>query len=230
MTPRTRILVVDDDTQMLRSVKAGLSARDYDIVTAQDGASALVMAAEAAPQLIVLDLGLPDIDGVEVCKRLREWTSLPIIVLSARERETDKIAALDAGADDYLTKPFGMGELLARVRAALRRVAVSPSEEPIVRFGAVMVDMARRRVELSGQDLHLTPKEYDVLRQLAKHPGKVLTQRKLLTAVWGPEYGDEGHYLRVQMRSLRRKIEPDPARPKYLITEPGVGYRLEVDD
>ena len=230
MTLRTRILVVDDDTQMLRSVKAGLSARDYDIVTAQDGASALVMAAEAAPQLIVLDLGLPDIDGVEVCKRLREWTSLPIIVLSARERETDKIAALDAGADDYLTKPFGMGELLARVRAALRRVAVSPSEEPIVRFGAVMVDMARRRVELSGQDLHLTPKEYDVLRQLAKHPGKVLTQRKLLTAVWGPEYGDEGHYLRVQMRSLRRKIEPDPARPKYLITEPGVGYRLEVDD
>ena len=223
MTPRTRILVVDDDTQMLRSVKAGLSARDYDIVTAQDGASALVMAAEAAPQLIVLDLGLPDIDGVEVCKRLREWTSLPIIVLSARERETDKIAALDAGADDYLTKPFGMGELLARVRAALRRVAVSPSEEPIVRFGAVMVDMARRRVELSGQDLHLTPKEYDVLRQLAKHPGKVLTQRKLLTAVWGPEYGDEGHYLRVQMRSLRRKIEPDPARPKYLITEPGGG-------
>jgi two-component system KDP operon response regulator KdpE len=230
MTLRTRILVVDDDTQMLRSVKAGLSARDYDIVTAQDGASALVMAAEAAPQLIVLDLGLPDIDGVEVCKRLREWTSLPIIVLSARERETDKIAALDAGADDYLTKPFGMGELLARVRAALRRVAVSPSEEPIVRFGAVMVDMARRRVELSGQDLHLTPKEYDVLRQLAKHPGKVLTQRKLLIAVWGPEYGDEGHYLRVQMRSLRRKIEPDPARPKYLITEPGVGYRLEVDD
>jgi two-component system KDP operon response regulator KdpE len=230
MTQGARILVVDDDTQMLRSVKAGLSARDYDIVTAQDGASALVMAAEAVPQLIVLDLGLPDIDGVEVCKRLREWTSLPIIVLSARERETDKIAALDAGADDYLTKPFGMGELLARVRAALRRVAVSPSEEPIVRFGAVMVDMARRRVELSGQDLHLTPKEYDVLRQLAKHPGKVLTQRKLLTAVWGPEYGDEGHYLRVQMRSLRRKIEPDPARPKYLITEPGVGYRLEVDD
>lgn len=230
MTQGARILVVDDDTQMLRSVKAGLSARDYDIVTAKDGASALVMAAEAVPQLIVLDLGLPDIDGVEVCKRLREWTSLPIIVLSARERETDKIAALDAGADDYLTKPFGMGELLARVRAALRRVAVSPSEEPIVRFGAVMVDMARRRVELSGQDLHLTPKEYDVLRQLAKHPGKVLTQRKLLTAVWGPEYGDEGHYLRVQMRSLRRKIEPDPARPKYLITEPGVGYRLEVDD
>jgi two-component system KDP operon response regulator KdpE len=230
VTHEARILVVDDDLQVLRSVKSGLSARNYDIVTAEDGANAIIMTAEAAPQLVVLDLGLPDIDGVEVCRRLREWTSVPIIVLSARERETDKIAALDAGADDYLTKPFGMGELLARVRAALRRVAVGANDEPTVCFGDVLVDIARRRVELGGHEVHLTPKEYDLLRELAKHPGKVMTQHHLLTAIWGPEYGDEGHYLRVQMRSLRRKIEPDPARPRYLMTEPGVGYRLQLDD
>jgi two-component system KDP operon response regulator KdpE len=229
MSEGTRILIVDDDTQVLRSLRSGLTARGYDIVTAIGGATALIAAADTVPDLIVLDLGLPDIDGVEVCRRIREWSALPIIVLSARERETDKIAALDAGADDYLTKPFGMGELLARVRATLRRTTANRGEEPILRSGDVTIDLAHRRVELRGQEVHLTPKEYDLLKQLAKHPGKVLTQRQLLGAVWGPEYGDEGHYLRVHMRSLRLKIEPEPSRPRYLITEPGVGYRLLMD-
>jgi len=229
MTGGARILVVDDEPQVLRSLRAGLAARGYQIETAADGASGLIAAADASPDLIVLDLGLPDVDGVEVCRRLREWSSIPIIVLSAREREGDKIAALDAGADDYLTKPFGMGELLARVRAALRRAVVAVAEQPVFRVGDLVIDLARRRVARGGQEIHLTPKEYDLLKHLARHAGKVITQRQLLQAVWGPEYGDEGHYLRVQMSGLRRKLEPEPARPRYLITEPGVGYRLRYD-
>jgi two-component system KDP operon response regulator KdpE len=229
MNGAARILVVDDEPQVLRSLRSGLSARGYAIETATDGASALIAAADTAPDLIVLDLGLPDLDGVEVCRRLRDWSSLPIIVLSARERESDKIAALDAGADDYLTKPFGMGELLARVRAALRRTAVAVGEQPVFRSGDLIIDLARRRVERGGHEIHLTPKEYDLLKHLARHAGKVITQRQLLQVVWGPEYGDEGHYLRVHMSALRRKLEPEPARPRYLITEPGVGYRLQHD-
>ena len=224
------ILVIDDEPQVLRSLRSGLAARGYHIETAIDGSSALIAAAEVAPKLIILDLGLPDMDGVEVCRRIREWSEIPIIILSARERETDKIAALDAGADDYLTKPFGMGELLARVRVALRRLAGRQNAEPIFQSGDLRIDLARRRVEMAQQELHLTPKEYELLAHLARHAGKVITQRQLLKAVWGPEYGDEGHYLRVHMSTLRHKIEPEPARPRYLITEPGVGYRLQQSD
>lgn len=229
MSCEATILVIDDEPQVLRSLRSGLTARGYAVETAVDGAQALIAAADRAPDLLVLDLGLPDMDGVEVCRRLREWSGVPIIVLSAREREPDKIAALDAGADDYLTKPFGMGELLARVRVALRRAAGARTDEPVFRTGGLTVDFAKRRVEREGQEIHLTPKEYDLLRYLARHAGKVITQRQLLQAVWGPDYGDEGHYLRVHMSTLRRKVEPEPARPRYLITEPGVGYRLQLD-
>ena len=229
MSAGARILVVDDETQVLRALRAGLAARGYLIESATDGATALVVAADTAPDAIVLDLGLPDMDGVEVCRRLREWSETPIIILSAREREGDKIAALDAGADDYLTKPFGMGELLARIRVALRRAAGARGDQPIFRAGDLTIDLAQRRVVRGGQEIHLTPKEYDLLKTLARHPGKVITQRQLLQAVWGAEYGDESHYLRVHMSTLRRKLEAEPARPRYLITEPGVGYRLQAD-
>ena len=180
---------------------------------------------------MLLDLGLPDLDGLEVTRRLREWTSVPIVVLSARGQERDKVAALEAGADDYLTKPFGMAELLARIRVALRHAARAAQPAPAeVAFGDVRVDAGRRLVTVAGAEVHLTPIEYDLLTTLIRHAGKVVTQRQLLREVWGPAYATEAHYLRVYMGQLRRKIEADPARPRHLITEPGVGYRLRVDD
>ena len=188
-------------------------------------------AATHNPALIILDLGLPDLDGLDVTRQVREWSEVPILVLSARGQEQDKIAALDAGADDYLTKPFGVGELLARMRVALRHAqqAADTSEVPIFEVGDLKVDLARRRVTVAGEEVHLTPIEYNLLKTLVQHAGKVVTQTQLLKEVWGPAYSAESHYLRVYLSQLRRKIEIDPARPRYLLTEPGVGYRLKVE-
>jgi two-component system KDP operon response regulator KdpE len=228
-TSRPRILIVDDELPIRRFLRASLVAHGYDVFESPDGLTALQAVAVDRPDLVILDLGLPDVDGVEVTRRLREWSQVPIIILSVRGAESDKIAALDAGADDYLTKPFGAGELLARLRVALRRVA-SPAGEPVLVMGDLTVDLAQHRVNLGGRDLQLTPTEYDLLRVLATHGGKVLTHRQLLHDVWGPGYESELHLLRVNVSNLRRKIEADPARPEYLVTEPGVGYRLRVDD
>ena len=221
-----RVLVVDDEPQVLRGLTAALEAAGYAVSGAATAASALESAALRPPDAVVLDLRLPDGSGVEVCRRLREWSQAPVVVVSAVDEEDEKIAALDAGADDYVTKPYAVGELLARLRAALRRGAAPPGEAPTVRFGDVEVDLARREVVRAGAPVHLTPHEYGLLAQLAHHPGRVLTHRALLAAVWGPEYGDETHYLRVYMANLRRKLEADPARPRHLVTETGVGYRL----
>lgn len=220
-----RILVVDDEPPIRRFLRAALSAHNYLIFEAANGQAALDAVIAARPDLIILDLGLPDIDGIEVTRRLREWTAVPIIVLSVREHETDKIAALDAGADDYLTKPFGVGELLARIRAAVRHAARSTTE-PIFTFGELSVDLSRRLVTVAGAAVQLTPTEYDLLRLLVNDAGKVLTHHQLLRQVWGPGYAEELHMLRVNISNLRRKIERDPARPRYIVTEPGVGYRL----
>jgi two-component system KDP operon response regulator KdpE len=222
------ILVIDDEVQIRRFLRATLTAHDYRLIEAVSGAEGLAEAARHQPDLILLDLGLPDMDGLEVARRLREWTTTPIIVLSARGQEQDKIAALDNGADDYLTKPFGVGELMARIRVALRHAALASTapDAPTVRFGDIEVDRARRVVRLRGADVHLTPIEYKLLSELVTHAGKVLTHRHLLGVVWGPAYTTETHYLRVYMAQLRHKLEDEPARPRYLHTEPGVGYRL----
>lgn len=220
-----RILVVDDELAIRRFLRAALSAYGYKILEAANGQEAIRAIAVEKPDLVLLDLGLPDMDGVEVIRRLREWTQIPIIVLSVREREDDKVAALDSGADDYLTKPFGMKELLARIRAALRRSA-SPQAEPVVEIGELKIDLANRRITMGGAEIALTPTEYKLLSVLARHAGKVLTHRYLLREVWGPSYETETHLLRVVISNLRSKIEPDPARPRYIHTEPGVGYRL----
>jgi two-component system, OmpR family, KDP operon response regulator KdpE len=226
----TRVLIVDDEPQILRALRINLHARHYDVVTAADGAEALHAAATHHPDLVVLDLGLPDLDGVEVTRRLREWSRTPIIVLSARGQENDKIEALDAGADDYLTKPFGTGELLARMRVALRNAARAAGEgEPVFTVGELKVDLGARRVFVGEQEIHLTRTEYNLLALLVKHAGKVLTHRQLLKEVWGPGSTGESHYLRVYMGQLRHKLERDPARPRYLVTETGVGYRLKAD-
>jgi two-component system KDP operon response regulator KdpE len=224
-----RILVVDDEPQVLRGLSAALSAAGYEPQTAATAAAAIDAAALRPPDAVVLDLRLPDGSGVEVCRRLREWTQVPIVVVSAVDEETEKIAALDAGADDYVTKPYAVGELLARLRAALRRAAAPAGEPPAVRFGDVEVDLARREVRRGGEVVHLTPHEYGLLAELSRHPGRVLTHRALLGAVWGPGYAGETHYLRVYMANLRRKLEDDPARPRHLITETGVGYRLRPE-
>ena len=221
-----RILVVDDERPIRRFLSASLSGQ-YAISQAANGEDAIRAVATERPDLIILDLGLPDIDGVEVTRRLREWTQTPIIVVSVREQESDKIAALDAGADDYLTKPFGAGELMARIRVALRRNAQTETES-IYTSDALSVDLARRVVTVAGQDIVLTPTEYDILRVLIQHVGKVLTHRQLLRTVWGNAYESETHLLRVNVSNLRRKIERDPAKPQHIITEPGVGYRLKV--
>ena len=221
-----RVLVVDDEPQVLRGITAALRAAGYEVSGAETAAGALEAAALRPPDAVVLDLRLPDGSGVEVCRRLREWSQAPVVVVSAVDEEDEKIAALDAGADDYITKPYAVGELLARLRAALRRAAAPPGEPPAVRFGDVEVDLARREVARGGEPVHLTPHEYRLLAELARHPGRVLTHRSLLGAVWGPEYGTETHYLRVYMANLRRKLERDPARPRHLVTETGVGYRL----
>jgi two-component system, OmpR family, KDP operon response regulator KdpE len=226
-TPAPLVLVVEDEPQMLRFLRPALSTMGYRLVEAGTGAEALRQAATRAPDLVLLDLGLPDLDGLEVTRRLREWSAVPIIVISARGRESDKIAALDAGADDYVTKPFGIGELLARVRVALRHAARGGEQgEPVVTLGDLVVDLDRRRVTSAERDVRLTPIEYRLLAVLVKHAGKVLTHSYLLREVWGPGYVGQTHYLRVYMAQLRRKLERDPAQPRRLLTEPGVGYRL----
>ena len=223
-----RVLVVDDERPIRRFLNTSLAAHGYAVFEAADGPEALAAVIDQRPDLVILDLGLPGMDGVEVTQRLREWTPLPIIVLSVRDQEQDKIAALDAGADDYLTKPFGIGELLARMRAALRRAA-APAGEPVFTAGELAVDLARRRVTVAGHDVQLTPTEFDLLRVLAVNAGKVLTHHQVLRQVWGAGYEAESHMLRVNIHNLRRKLEPDPSRPVYIVTEPGVGYRLRTE-
>lgn len=222
---RLRALVVDDEPAIRRFLRASLTAHGYVVFEADTGRGALKAVLDHRPDVIVLDLGLPDVDGIEVTRFLREWTQIPIIILSVREHEDDKIAALDAGADDYVTKPFGVGELLARLRVAMRHSA-SPSEEPVFTADGLVVDLSRRTVAVDGQEVQLTPTEYDLLRVLVTHAGKVLTHRHLLREVWGTAYESERHLLRVNISNLRRKIEDDPARPHYILSEPGVGYRL----
>ncbi|MBX0331096.1 response regulator transcription factor [Oscillochloris sp. ZM17-4] len=224
-----RILVVDDEPQMGRLLKTGLSARGYEVAVAVDGEEALDQAVRWKPDVIVLDLGLPLIDGLEVCRRIRGWSQVPIIVLSARDGEQDKVEALDLGADDYLIKPFGMDELLARIRVALRHsTRASVTEEPVLTFGELRIDRPRRIVTLKGQDIHLTPTEYELLRLLSSHAGKVLTHRTILRAIWGTSYEQDLPTLRVFITQLRRKIEPDPAQPTFILTEPGIGYRFQM--
>ncbi|MET8355352.1 response regulator [Micromonospora sp. NPDC005171] len=222
----TRILVVDDEPQILRALRINLRARRYDVDVAGTGAAALKAAASHPPDLVVLDLGLPDIDGVEVIRGLRGWTAVPIIVLSGRAGSEDKVAALDAGADDYVTKPFGVEELLARIRAVTRRLGAPSEAVPALRIGQHTVDLADHSVRRDdGTEVKLTPTQWSVLEKLLRHPGKLVSQRQLLQDVWGPEYQNETNYLRQYLAQLRRKLEDDPARPRHLITEPGMGYR-----
>jgi two-component system, OmpR family, KDP operon response regulator KdpE len=222
----TRVLVVDDEPQILRALKINLRVREYDVHVAATGAQALEEAGRFPPDLVILDLGLPDLDGVEVIAGLRGWTKAPIIVLSGRADSTDKVEALDAGADDYITKPFGVEELLARMRAAVRRIAPS-GDMPRIRLGDVTVDLAAKRVIRDGTDIRLTPTEWHLLEVLLRNPGKLMSRNQLLTEVWGPGYADATGNLRLYMAQLRRKLEPDPARPRWLITEPGMGYRYQ---
>jgi two-component system, OmpR family, KDP operon response regulator KdpE len=225
------LLVIEDEPQIRRFLRATLTANGYRLLEATSGHDGLVQAATRQPDLVILDLGLPDVDGLEVTRRLREWTTMPIIVLSARGQETDKIAALDAGADDYMTKPFGVGELLARVRVALRhalRISRDP-EAAVFTVGDLQIDMSQRRVYIATREVHLTPIEYRLLTTLVRYAGKVVTHQQLLSAVWGPGYTHETHYVRVYMGQLRHKLESNPTRPRYLLTEPGVGYRLLGD-
>jgi two-component system KDP operon response regulator KdpE len=225
-----RVLVVDDDQQILRALRINLTAHGYHVLLAPDGGAALRTAASGHPDVVVLDLGLPDMDGVDVIEGLRGWTTVPIIVLSARTGGAETVRALDAGADDYVTKPFGMAELLARLRAAVRRAAVSAVDgDSVVDAVDFSVDLAAKRVVgADGAQIHLTPTEWGVLELLVRHRGKLVGQRELLRAVWGPNYGSETNYLRVYLAQLRRKLEPQPSRPKHLITEAGMGYRFEV--
>ena len=226
----TRVLVVDDEPQILRALRINLRVRHYDVDTAATGSEALTAAGRHPPDLVLLDLGLPDLEGVEVIEGLRGWTQAPIIVLSGRADSTDKVEALDAGADDYVTKPFGMEELLARMRAALRRASPA-ADEPVVRLGDLVIDLAAKTVTADGDGtVRLTPTEWHLLEVLLRNPGKLLTQRQLLTDVWGPGYADASGNLRLYMAQLRRKLEPDPARPRWLLTEPGMGYRFQPGD
>ncbi|HEX9077872.1 MAG TPA: response regulator [Anaerolineae bacterium] len=223
-----RVLVVDDEPAIRRFLRASLTAHGNEVFEATTGEQALSAVGAHRPDLIILDLGLPDMEGIEVTRRLREWTRIPIIILSVREHETDKIAALDAGADDYLTKPFGIGELLARMRTAMRH-AVQPAGQSVFSTGELTMDVGRRIVNVADREVQLTPTEYDLLRVLVMNAGKVLTHHQLLREVWGVAYENEMHMLRVNVSNLRRKIESDPTRPRYIITEPGVGYRLHAD-
>jgi two-component system, OmpR family, KDP operon response regulator KdpE len=220
------ILIVDDEPQILRVMRASLPARGYEIRTAAGGAEALDEARKQMPDLIILDLAMPEMTGLEVCRRVREFSAVPIIVLSAKGAESDKVAALDAGADDYVTKPFGMEELLARVRAVLRRLTVSDADTSTLSVGDVTIKVDERRVIVAGVEVKLTPKEFDVLKHLVSNAGKVVTHRALLQAVWGFESTEQTEYLRVFINQLRRKIEPDPQHPRYILTEPWVGYRF----
>ena len=230
MTSDLVVLAIEDEPQLVRVLRASLAGHSIRLIDAATGSAGLVEASTRVPDLILLDLGLPDMDGVEVCRRLREWTRIPILVLSARGQERDKIEALDAGADDYLTKPFGIGELLARMRVALRRSQRGPgANEPVIETGDLRVDLAARRVLRAGREVHLTPNEFKLLAELAKNADRVVTQRQLLKAVWGPGSVDHTHYLRVFMANLRHKLEDEPARPRHLMTEAGVGYRFRTD-
>jgi two-component system, OmpR family, KDP operon response regulator KdpE len=220
----TRILVVDDEPQILRALQTSLRGAGYEIDAATTGEEALTTAAVRPPDAVIIDLVLPDMRGTEVTRQLRSWTSVPVIVLSVVGDEAEKVAALDAGADDYVTKPFGVDELLARLRAALRRA--EPSGEPVLEIGGLRVDLEAREVSVDGSTVQLTPHEYGLLRLLALNEGKLLTHKAILREVWGEAYADESHYLHVYVSQLRRKIEPDPARPRYILTEPGAGYRL----
>jgi two-component system KDP operon response regulator KdpE len=229
MTPRARVLVVDDEPQIRRVLRLALEAQGFDVRTAADGEAALDLLHDWHPQLVVTDLSMPVLDGLALTRRIRAVSSLPIVVLSVKGEEAMKVAALDAGADDYVTKPFGMDELLARIRAALRRAADAGTTGMPARIVSkdLVVDLERRRVTVRGRDVHLTPKEFDLLVHFARHAGKVLTHKALLTAVWGGDYASQTEYLRVFVGQLRRKLEPDPAHPRYLITEPWIGYRFD---
>ncbi len=224
-----RILIVDDETAIQRFLRTALDTGEFALHQAENGHAALAAAAATRPDVILLDLGLPDLDGVEVIRRIREWSKVPIIVLSVREHEDDKVKALDAGADDYLTKPFGVAELLARIRVALRRSLQQQSPEPVYSIDELEVDLAHRRVCVAGREVQLTPTEYDLLRLLVTHAGKVLTHGQILRQIWGVAYVEQPHVLRVNISNLRRKIEADASRPRYILTEPGVGYRLRAD-
>jgi two-component system KDP operon response regulator KdpE len=223
----TRILVVDDEPQLLRALATNLKARGYQVDQAGSGEAALMLAASNHPDLVVLDLGLPGIDGLEVIAGLRGWNNVPIVVLSVREREAEKVAALDAGADDYVTKPFGMDELLARMRAALRRASPGDKEEAVVSTPDFVVDLAAKRVRRGDREVKLTPTEWEIVEMLVRNSGRLVSQRQLLQAVWGPAYEKETNYLRVYMAQIRRKLEPAPSRPRYFLTEPRIGYRFE---
>lgn len=226
----TTVLVVDDEPQIVSALRINFAARGYSVLTAHDGTSALMAAADGKPDVIVLDLGLPDIDGIDVILGVRGWSSVPIIVLSARTESSDKVAALDAGADDYITKPFGMDELLARLRAAVRRAVVptaTAAEQDVVETAAFKVDLAAKRVHRDSGEVHLTPTEWGVLEVLVRNRGRLVTQKQVLREVWGPGHTTETHYLRVYLAQLRRKLEPVPSRPRHLVTEPGMGYRFE---
>ena len=230
--PEPLVLVVEDDQPILRFLRISLTNHGFRYAEATTGKEALVRLGELRPDLVTLDLGLPDRDGIGVLRELRSFSNVPVVVLSARDREADKVVALDSGADDYLSKPFGVGELVARLRVALRHAAAVDGARPAAVFtaGDLTVDLEARVVTVAGREVHLTRHEFGLLAQLVRHAGKVLTHRQLLRSVWGPEYGDENHYVRVFMAQLRRKIEADPTRPRWLRTEPGVGYRLRLDE
>jgi two-component system KDP operon response regulator KdpE len=222
----SRVLVVEDEPQMQRALTTNLRARGYDVDEAASGEEALALAASRHPDVVILDLGLPGIDGIDVVHGLRGWTTVPILVLSARDDEASKVQALDVGADDYVTKPFGMDELLARLRAALRR-ATPADEEPMVSTDDFVVDLAAKRVMRGSEAVHLTPTEWQVVEVLVRNPGRLVSQRQLLAEVWGPQYRTETNYLRLYLAQVRRKLEPEPSRPRYFLTEPGMGYRFE---
>lgn len=226
MTAKTRVLVVDDEAAILRFLKPALEANDYEMNSAGTVAEALKRIAAEAPDVVLLDLGLPDGDGKDVIRRAREWSDVPIIVLSARERETEKIEALDLGADDYVNKPFNVGELMARMRTAIRHRIQRKSEVPVLRVGGIEVDSVRHRVTQEGRDIKLTPKEFELLSFLARHAGRVVTHKQILTAVWGPAHAEDTQYLRVYVGQLRQKIEQRPDDPQVVLTEPGIGYRI----
>ena len=229
MTAAPHILVIDDEPQILRAIRTILSEKQFRVTTASRGEEGLALAAANEPDLIILDLGLPDMDGVEVCTRLREWTERPIIILSVRDSERDKVAALDQGADDYLTKPFGVEELLARVRVALRHSTRTPEAQKVITAGPLTIDLAWHIVKRGEEEVKLTATEYRLLAYLAANRGRVLTHQSILTHVWGPADADHTEYLRVYMRQLRKKLEADPERPQHILTEPGIGYRFIAD-
>lgn len=220
-----RVLVIDDEPQICKLLRVSMTAQGYSVEEAGAGQEGIERAALFKPDILIVDLGLPDMDGKEVVKRIREWMQAPIIVLTARDQEEDKIEALDAGADDYVTKPFGMGELFARMRVCLRRMSAD-DQEPVLSAGGLQVDLVQRRVTVDGREIKLTPTEYEIIKVMVQHAGKVLTHKQLLKAVWGSSYDEDTHYVRVYVGQLRRKIEADPTQPKYIITESGIGYRL----